>query len=37
MPMRTTFIDTLAELAKDDLNISLITPDLGYLIPEKFV
>jgi transketolase len=34
--MRTTFINTLVELAKDDPSIFLITPDLGYAVLEKF-
>jgi len=35
--MRTTFINTLIDKAKEDQDIFLITPDLGYSVLEKFV
>ena len=35
--MRSTFINTLIDKAKEDRNIFLITPDLGYSVLEKFV
>ena len=34
--MRTTFINTLIELAKKDERIFLITPDMGYSVLEKY-
>ena len=34
--MRTTFINTLIELAKKDDRIFLITPDMGYSVLEKY-